>query len=44
VIDLPTARRVVGAVCADLGVTPVYPDDLAALYRATLVGAFAATG
>lgn len=41
-IDLPTARRVVSAVCADLGVTPVYPDDLAAIYRATLVGAFAA--
>lgn len=42
--DLPldTARRVVSVVCADLGVTPVYPDDLAAIYRATLVGAFAA--
>ena len=41
-LDLPTARRVVSVVCADLGVTPVYPDDLAAIYRATLVGAFAA--
>lgn len=41
-LDLPTARRVVSAVCADLGVTPVYPDDPDDLYRATLVGAFAA--
>lgn len=43
--DLPldTARRVVSVVCADLGVTPVYPDDLdATAYRAALVGAFAA--